>query len=175
VAFDFIHGPDSTPAKTKAVFANGEWHATDQLTLGAGARYSDEKKDYTYLRHNADGTDVSPTGYNALVAGLNGSQAHFSGTRTDWRVHLDYQITPDIMSSVHTATGYKGGGVNPRPFIPPQTLSFNPETLTAYEIGLKTSLLDHRMRLNLAAFFNNYKDIQLTLSACPTPPCALPA
>jgi iron complex outermembrane recepter protein len=176
VGFDFIHGPDSTPAKTKAGFANVEWHATDQLTLGGGARYSDEQKDYTYLRHNSDGTDVTdPAGYNGLVAGLNGSTAHFQGTRTDWRVHLDYQITPDIMSYVQTSTGYKGGGVNPRPFIPPQTLSFDPETLKAYELGLKTSLFDHRMRLNLAAFYNNYEDIQLTLSACPTAPCALPA
>lgn len=177
VGFDFIHGPDSTPAKTKAGFANAEWHATDHLTLGAGARYSDEQKDYTYLRHNSDGSDVTlpPPAYNGLVAGLNSSTAHFQGTRTDWRVHFDYQITPDVMSYVQTSTGYKGGGVNPRPFIPPQTLSFDPETLKAYELGLKTSLLDHRMRVNVAAFYNNYEDIQLTLSACPTSPCALPA
>jgi iron complex outermembrane recepter protein len=176
VGFDFIHGPDQTPAKTKAAFANAEWHATDKLTLGAGLRYSDEQKDYVYFRHNADGSEVTdPAGYNGLVAGLSGSAAHFEGNRTDRRVHLDYQITPDIMTYVQTSTGYKGGGVNPRPFIPSQTRSFDPETLTAYEWGLKTNLLDHRMRLNLAAFYNNYKDIQLTLTACPTAPCALPA
>jgi iron complex outermembrane recepter protein len=176
IGFDFIHGPDSTPAETMAAFANLEWHLSDALTLGAGARYSDEQKDYTYLRHNSDNTDVvDPMGYNGLVAGLNASTATFKGDRTDWRVHLDYQFTPDIMTYLQTSTGYKGGGVNPRPFIPPQTLSFEPETLTAYEIGLKTSLFDRRMRLNLAAFFNDYEDIQLTLSACPTPPCALPA
>jgi iron complex outermembrane receptor protein len=175
VGFDFIHGPDSTPAETKAAFVNAEFRATDALTLGAGIRYSDEVKDYTYLRHNSDNTDVSPTGYNALVAGLNGTQAHFEGTRTDWRVHLNYQITPDMMTYLQTSTGYKGGGVNPRPFIPPQGLPFEPETITAYELGLKTSLFDQRMRLNLAAFFNDYEDIQLTLSACPTSPCALPA
>ena len=177
VGFDFIHGPDSTPAKTKAGFLNAEWHATEKLTVGGGARYSDEMKDYTYLRHNGDGTDVTlpPPSYNGLVQGLNGTQAHFQGTRTDYRVHLDYQITPDIMTYVQTSTGYKGGGVNPRPFTPPQTLSFGPETLKAYEVGLKTNLLDHRMRLNLAAFYNYYNDIQLTLSACPGSPCALPA
>jgi iron complex outermembrane recepter protein len=176
VGFDFIHGPDSTPAKTKAGFVNADWHVTDALTVGGGVRYSDEQKDYTYLRHNSDNTDVTdPAGYNGLVAGLNGSQAHFEGTRTDWRVHLDYQITPDIMPYIQTSTGYKGGGVNPRPFTPPQTLSFDPETLKAYEFGLKTNLFDHRMRLNTAVFYNQYDDIQLTLSACPTSPCALPA
>jgi iron complex outermembrane receptor protein len=186
VGFVFILGPDSTPAKTKAAFANADWRLSDALTLGAGARYSDEEKTYTYFRHNGDGTDVQPApAYNNLVFGLNGRSATFSGTRTDYRVHLDYQITPDMMAYVQTATGYKGGGVNPRPFFPSQTLSFEPETLTAYEVGLKTTLLDHRMRFNTAAFFNRYNDIQLTLSNCPTPPlngiqyppapCALPA
>jgi len=176
VGFDFIHGPDSTPAKTKAAFVNADWHATEALTVGGGVRYSDETKDYQYFRHNADGTDVaSPTAYNGLVFGLNASKAHFEGTRTDWRVHVDYQVTPDIMPYIQTATGYKGGGVNPRPFTPPQTLSFDPETLKAYEFGLKTNLLDRRMRLNTAVFYNQYDNIQLTLSACPTSPCALPA
>jgi iron complex outermembrane receptor protein len=177
VGFDFIHGPDSTPAKTKAGFVNADWHATDALTVGGGVRYSDETKDYQYFRHNADGTEVSvpPPAYNGLVFGLNSSKAHFQGTRTDWRVHLDYQITPDIMPYVQTATGYKGGGVNPRPFTPPQTRSFDPETLKAYEFGLKMNLLDRRMRLNTAVFFNQYDDIQLTLAGCPESPCALPA
>ena len=187
VGFDFIHGPDSTPAKTKAGFVNAEWHLTDKLNLGGGARYSDETKTYTYFRHNGDGTDITlpAPAYNGLVFGLNGRSATFQGTRTDYRVHLDYQVTPDMMAYVQTATGYKGGGVNPRPFFPSQTLSFKPETLTAYEVGLKTSFFDHHMRFNTAVFFNRYNDIQLTLSSCPTPPlngiqypaapCALPA
>jgi iron complex outermembrane receptor protein len=158
----------------------------EKLTLGAGLRYSDEEKTYTYFRHNGDGTDIKPApAYNNLVFGLNGRSATFSGTRTDYRVHADYQITPDVMAYVQTATGYKGGGVNPRPFYPSQTLSFEPETLTAYEVGLKTFLFDHHVRFNTAAFYNRYNDIQLTLSVCPTPPlngiqyppapCALPA
>jgi iron complex outermembrane recepter protein len=180
IGFDFVHGPDSVFAPTRAAFFNADWHATDKLTFDAGVRYSKEKKTYTYYRHNSDGTDIPPTGYNSLVYNLNAKSATFSGTRTDYRAAVEYQITPDVMTYVQTSTGYKGGGVNPRPFYPPQTLSFNPETLTAYEAGLKTNLFDRRMRLNLAAFYNNYKDIQLTLGFCPEPgappaPCALPA
>jgi iron complex outermembrane receptor protein len=185
VAFDFIHGPDSTPAETWAVFGNAEWHATDALTIAGGVRYSDETKDYTYLRHNADGTTIVPGGYNALVAGLNGTSSHFSGTRTDYRVAVNYQFTPDMMGYVLTSTGYKGGGVNPRPFYPSQALPFGPEKLTAYEAGFKSDLFDRTVRVNVAAFYNNYEDIQLTLGSCPTPPfngiqyppapCALPA
>ncbi len=183
VGFDFEHGPDKTPASTKAVYADATWHIIQNLDLSGGVRYSDETKDYTYFRHNADGSAVTnPAGYNGLVAGLNGSTAHFHGTRTDYRIALQYQVTPDIMAYVDTATGYKGGGVDPRPFVPTQAVGFAPETLTAYEGGIKTFLFDHKMRLNLAAFYNNYNNIQLTLSSCPVQsggsaatPCALPA
>ena len=183
VGFDFEHGPDKTPASTKAVYADATWHIIQNLDLSGGIRYSDETKDYTYFRHNADGSAVTnPAGYNGLVAGLNGTTAHFHGTRTDYRVALQYQLTPDIMAYVDTATGYKGGGVDPRPFVPTQAVGFAPETLTAYEGGIKTFLFDHKMRLNLAAFYNNYNNIQLTLSSCPVQsggsaatPCALPA
>jgi iron complex outermembrane receptor protein len=177
VGFDFIHGPDATPAKTKAVFGNASWHLTDAVTVDGGLRYSDEKKDYVYLRHNSDNTDVVANGYNALVAGLNGSEAHFAGTRTDYRLALNYQFSPDMMVYAQTATGYKGGGVNPRPFVPAQTLPFKPETLTGYEAGFKSNLFDRTVRFNVAAFYNNYNDIQLTLSSClgKPGPCALPS
>jgi iron complex outermembrane receptor protein len=186
VKFDFIHGPDSTEAKTWAAFANAEWHLTDKLNLIGGVRYSDEEKTYVYFRHNADGTEVTdPDGYNGAVFLLNGRSATFEGNRTDYRASVNFQATDNVMTYASISTGYKGGGVNPRPFYPSQTLSFDPETLTAYEIGTKTNLLDNHMRLNVAVFYNNYKDIQLTLSVCPTPPlngvqyppapCALPA
>jgi iron complex outermembrane receptor protein len=192
VGFDFTHGPDSTPAQTKAAFADATWHVIDKLDLSGGVRYSDETKDYRYLRHNADGTPITnPLAYNGILGpqagppplpALSGTRAHFQGSRLDYRVAAQYQITPDIMAYVDTATGYKGGGVDPRPFVLTQAVSFQPETLTAYEGGLKMFLLDRRMRLNLAGFYNEYNKIQLTLSSCPQQsggnpaiPCALPA
>jgi iron complex outermembrane receptor protein len=92
------------------------------------------------------------------------------------------------MSYGQVSTGYRSGGVNPRPFFGPNTFipvggvptdvnqlkSFQPETLTSYEIGAKTDLLDRRMRLNFATFYNQYKDIILTSAACPIAPCAQP-
>jgi iron complex outermembrane receptor protein len=186
VKFDFIHGPDSTPAETKAVFANAEYHVTDQFSIDGGVRYSDEKKDYTYFRHNGDGSLITdPAGWNGLVQNVNNSTAHFQGTHTDYRLALQYQIDPDMMVYLQTSTGYKGGGVDPRPFYPSQDKAFAPETMTAYEAGFKSYLFNRTLRLNAAVFYNNYKDIQLTLSNCPEPPvngvqypaapCALPA
>src|SRR5690606_18465655 len=65
------------------------------------------------------------------------------------------------------STGFKGGGVNPRPFFETQRLPFNPETLTTYEVGFKSDWLDRRVRLNGAVFLNKYDDIQLRKQSCP--------
>ena len=46
------------------------------------------------------------------------------------------------MTYAQVSTGFKGGGINPRPFNPAQVLPFGPETLTAYEVGFKSDLLD---------------------------------
>jgi len=112
----------------------------------------------------------------------------FRSDRTDWRVGINYRWNDSVMTYAQASTGYKGGGINPRPFYPWQILTFQPETLTSYEIGAKTDFLDGRVRVNAAVFFNDYKDIILTLSVCDVDgppltgtgqlaatPCALPA
>ena len=75
-------------------------------------------------------------------------------------------------------TGYKAGGVGPRPFNAQQAIGFGPEKLTSYEIGLKTDLFDRKVRFNTAVFYNDFKDAQLVLLSCPQfggpGPCALP-
>ncbi len=50
------------------------------------------------------------------------------------------------MTYGQVSTGYKGGGVNPRPFFLNQIQPFNPETLTTYEVGFKSDLFDRTMR-----------------------------
>ena len=192
---NFKHGPDTTPSHTKALFAHSAFHLTDKLDVNAGVRYSLEDKTYTYARHNPDGTIPQPcvggpfnpeNPPNCSLYGVNGTSARFPGPtgeakRWDYRADIDYQFTPNLMAYAQISTGYKGGGVNPRPFYPQQELQFGPEKLTAYEVGFKSQLFDRRMRLNGAAFFNKYKDIILTLSSCPISgapaptPCALPA
>ena len=181
---DFVHGPDPTPSDSAAAFVHTVWHAGDSLDVSAGVRYTQDSKDYTYHRHNPDGSLPAPcTGFpfaptqppNCVLAGLNGAQGHFEGDQLDWRLAVDFSFSDDVMAYGSVATGYKGGGINPRPFFLTQVLPFDPETLLTYEVGFKADLLDNRMRVNMAAFFNDYQDIILTLSACPTAPCLLPA
>jgi iron complex outermembrane receptor protein len=189
---DFIHGPDTTPSKSQAAFIHGAYHLTDATNLSIGARYSEDEKEYTYFRSNPDRTIPScnlpftagpfgpdqPT--NCALNGLFNVSDAFEGDRVDWRVALDHQWSTDFMTYGQISTGYKGGGVNPRPFFGPSTgplnqlKSFEPETLTTYELGFKADLLGNRMRLNSAVFFNQYDDIILTSTACPISPCLQP-
>ena len=171
IILDFL-GNDPITAHTKAGFAHGVYHITDKLNFTGGVRYTAEDKDYTFVRVNRDG---SP---NLILGGLNGTTGHYSGGHWDFRAGLDYRWTPDFMTYAEFSTGFKGGGINPRPFNVAQVRPFNAETLDAYELGFKGQFFDRKMRLNGSFFYNKYKDIQLTLLACPQyggpGPCALP-
>lgn len=190
---NFIHGPDETPAQARAVFANGVYHLTDNMNLSLGLRYSEDEKDYVFRRRNPDGTIPVPCTVagppasvgnppNCALAGLFNQAAHFEDERTDYRVALDYNFTDDLMGYAQVSTGYKAGGINPRPFFIVQIQNVAPEEVTAYEVGLKSVLFDRRMRLNMAYFFNDYTDIQLGQNQCEVPfppffgaPCLKPA
>jgi len=184
---DFVHGPDPTPADTWAVFAHGVWNVNDRFSIAAGVRYSEEYKGYTHFRHNPDGSDIAgfPDPINIRLSGINGLFAEFEDTQTDWRVAANWNATEDSMLYASVATGYKGGGVNPRPFFPDQLKTFNSETLTAYELGWKSTLFDYHLKLNAAVFYTEYEDIQLILTQCELPlffnpagfgpPCLKPA
>ena len=220
---DFIHGPDTTPSTTKALFGTATIRPTDALSLTGGIRYTKDKKVYTYFRSNPDGTVpfegtlAPPAGLppiceaflglpqvtipgvptsignspNCLLTGLFGISDAFEGDRWDWRAAADYRFSDEFLVYASISTGFKGGGVNPRPFFGPsagecdapgyvapapcnQLRSFDPETITTYEIGFKSDLLDRRLRLNGAAFYNEYDNIILQLSACPSIPCQQP-
>ncbi|MCC6201993.1 MAG: TonB-dependent receptor, partial [Gammaproteobacteria bacterium] len=172
VQFNFIHGPDTTPSHNYAGFLHATWHVADALNVSAGLRYSDDKKTYTHFRRNPDGSlpqDATPSDPtttcigpphnvinppNCALFGLFDKGATWQDDRVDWRVALDYRWNDSVMTYVQVATGYKGGGVNPRPFVLAQLLPFNSEELLSYEVGFKTMLFDRRMRFNGAVFVN---------------------
>lgn len=144
-------------------FLHGVAHVTDRLNLTAGVRYTDESKTYTFSRTSPDPSE--PT--NPLVAGLDGLSRSFEGDRIDWRVAVDYEVVDDIRLYGQIATGFKGGGVNPRPYVASQLVPFDQETATSYELGAKTLLFDRLLRLNLAYYHTDYNDYQGLVSSCP--------
>jgi iron complex outermembrane receptor protein len=170
---DFLHGPDTTPSTTKAVFGTVTVHPTEGFSLTGGVRYTKDKKDYTYFRRNPDGSAACSGGVgglfgspNCLLAGIFGITGSFAGDRVDWRIVGDYRFSDQFLAYASVSTGFKGGGVNPRPFVADQRLPFNPETLTTYEIGFKSDLFDRKVRLNGAAFLNKYDNIILAKVRC---------
>jgi iron complex outermembrane receptor protein len=70
------------------------------------------------------------------------------------------------MAYISAARGFKSGGWSPRPTNGNEGLNpFDPEFLWSYEIGAKTTWFDNRLQLNLAGFYNDYTDIQITTIA----------
>ena len=113
---------------------------------------------------------------------MNGTIGEYSRRPLDYRANVAVRLDrrpDDLRCSI--STGFKGGGVNPRPFFVQQALPFDPETLEAFEAGFKSDLFDRRVRLNVAAFLSKYKGMQLTCGNCTAitgpgfgAPCALP-
>jgi iron complex outermembrane recepter protein len=195
-------GNDPVRTKSKAVFGTAIFKPVDSLSITAGFRYSKDAKDYTYFRYNLDGRTINGfvdgigavygAGYSGpdtrdannngnlteIVSSLTGRTASFRGSRWDYRFSIDYRFSPEVLAYATTGTGYKAGGVGPRPFNAAQARPFGAESVTSYEVGLKTDLFDRKLRFNVSAFYNKLKNAQLTLLSCPQfggpGPCALP-
>lgn len=175
-AFAFIED-NVIPSTTKAAFANFDIAATDRLSFGLGFRYTDSQKTFNYGRKGIPGSNIGGLA-PIQVRALDGRVGTFKGDRFDYRAVVQYRWSDALMTYAQFSTGFKGGGVNPRPFTPDQAVPHTPETLKAYEIGFKSDLFDRKVRLNATAFWNHYSDILVTVSTCPPPltpaPCALP-
>jgi iron complex outermembrane receptor protein len=170
---------DDIEQTTKAAFANVDWAITDALSVIGGVRYTDASKRLVYGRLGLPGNNFGGLA-DPRVRGLNGLVGRTSEDHWDYRAAVQYRFSPEVMVYGQVSTGFKIGGINSRAFFPQQALPFGPETLTAYELGLKTDLFDRRVRFNVSGFYNRYHDILVTLSSCPIAgippaPCALPA
>ena len=156
---------DVVNADTQALFGHVGFNVTDALVATAGIRYTEEHKDYTFVRLTRDGA-VHP-----FLGALNGVRSDYDGDNLDYRLALQYSWNDDLMTYLQYATGFKGGGISPRPFVPSQAQPFDPEELGSYELGVKTDLFDRRLRVNAAVFYSQYDDVQLGLQLCPGAPC----
>ncbi len=139
-----------------AGFAHGEFSLLDNLKVIGGIRRSHESKLYRFIEH-----DVAGTPSNVFPGGLD-VPARTSYDRTDYRVGLQYEINPEHMIYANLATGYRGGGFNPRPSNLQSVVPFGPESQTSYELGVRSELFDRRVRWNNTAYYSDYKDIQLS-------------
>jgi iron complex outermembrane receptor protein len=130
--------------------ATAELVADTKLTLGL--RYTDETL-------KADGRTLNRAGQ--IITGGGPFAQKFTSDPFTWRVALDHQFTSDVLGYVSWNRGFKSGGYN---LSSPGSAPFFPEHVDAYELGLKSEFLDHRLRLNLAGFYYDYTDLQVALA-----------
>ncbi|MET0270820.1 MAG: TonB-dependent receptor [Sphingomonas sp.] len=121
-----------------AAFGQVTYRLTDALSVIGGLRYTKDEKRLVQTR--------------PLARMLSNSW-----NRVNYSATLQYQASPDLMIYGRVASGYKAGGFNARAV----NDGYEPESLTAYEIGIKNQLFDRRLRLNAALFYNDLKDKQL--------------
>ena len=95
------------------------------------------------------------------VCALNGVVGRFSAHNVDYRAVLQYTWFPQFMTYASVSSGFKGGGVNPRPFYPSQARPFGPEKLVNYEVGIKSAWLNQSLTANISLFDSHYEAIQL--------------
>ena len=151
-----------------AGYVQGTLSVTDRLSLTAGIRYTRDKKEFQSDQYLITGT-ASPIVFEAPAGTLvplvpRNSDVSRTFSNTSPRASLDYKLLQDLMVYVSYSEGFKSGGFNLRYVSPrPAVLPFDPEKVRTYEAGVKTEFLERRVRANLAAFFTNYDNIQLTV------------
>jgi iron complex outermembrane receptor protein len=142
---------DSTQ-KTESVAGFGQTtlRLGDATHLTGGVRY-------TYEKRNFDGLQTIAVNGRAPVGAPVISS--ISVSKPTFRASLDHNFTPDILGYVSFNRGFKSGGYN---LLSPTSKPYNPETINAYEAGVKTELVDRRLRLNVAGFYYDYSNIQIS-------------
>ncbi len=141
------------------IFADARWNVSDVFALTFGGRWTRDEKDWC--------TEGSAALF--FISNITPGQLCGSEKWTDFspRVVADYQFSENVMAYFSASRGYKAGGFNSAAadfngdFVGDAVASFNPETNTAYELGLKSELFDGSSRLNIAAYFNDYEDLQV--------------
>ena len=121
-----------------AAFGQATFEVTDTISLIGGLRYTYDEKRLIQRQ--------------PLVREIENDWS-----RVNYSATVQVQATPDLMFYGRVASGYKAGGFNARAV----NDGYEPESVTAYEIGAKSEFFDRRVRLNAAVFYNDLSDKQL--------------
>jgi len=148
-----------------AVFGQATWNVSDRLHLTGGVRYTHDKREnvggraYTWA---GDATapqlplnpSIDPRVQPGFKEDVPGNDGKFSGSKATWLARVNYDISKDHMVYGSVSTGYKSGGTQDR------GLTYQPETLTNYEVGSKSSFMNGAVKVNNALFYMDFKDFQ---------------
>ena len=167
IAFGSLTNYTLVKNKSYAAYGQLNFAITDTLGVTGGVRYTEDKKQYRV-----------PVGTGGITNGLlglfgpPGTMTPFipSGTfdksfnNTSFKAGVDWKPNTDTLIYLSYSEGFKSGGFNTRYLVPvPAIISYDPELLTTYELGVKWEGFDRRLRVNGSTFHSKYRDIQLTV------------
>jgi iron complex outermembrane recepter protein len=138
---------------SNSAYGQATYAITSTTSFTGGLRYTSERTRLVETSNNAFGCTVpgvAPTGEPCIGRFYN------EFNNTSYTAGIDWALTSDLFAYLKTSTGFRAGGTNQRgPAVP-----FKPETVTDYELGLKSEWFARRLRLNLDVYDSEYKDIQ---------------
>lgn len=140
-----VYGRQKT--RSWAVYAQTTVPITDTTKITGGIRYTHENQRFISSVAVGGQDFPSPT----LHQGFN---------KATWRVAINQKLSSDISVYASYNRGVKTGGYN---LLSPGAPGYAPEELDAYEVGFKSELFDRHVRFNIAAFYYDYKDIQVEI------------
>lgn len=166
--------------KSFAAFGEATYSVTDAFRLTGGIRYTIDTRALDDFQKYAVSPTVtgypgpliapcipaagSPVGTECSLLPATSFDSSKTFRKATWRAGIEYDLGPQNMLFANVATGFKAGGFNQAidPSNTSRVLSFNPETITAYTVGLRNRFLNNRLQVNLEGFYWDYKDLQLT-------------
>jgi iron complex outermembrane receptor protein len=153
--------------KSLGIFGEVSYAFSDAAKLTLGLRYTDEKhtldKDNagtTYVPNGTGGVVAIPSNSAAICAAnpdCDGLSAPFS--ELTYRAVFDYKFSDDVLGYLSYNRGFKSGVYNISSI--PNVIPTEPETIDAFEVGLKTSLFDRKVTFNAAAYYYKYDNLQV--------------
>lgn len=155
---------NNTVHTSKGAFAQGTFHVNDRFNVTAGVRRSSDEvnRQGTFAagpgpwKNPQGGVCVAPDDCVGTVN--NGYQ---SAKKTTYRLAADYQIAEGQMVFASAASGYKAGGFNDFEPTTGKVGTYNPESLTAYEVGYKGRPMSN-LQINTTAFYYDYTKAQVS-------------
>ena len=135
-----------------ALFGNADYRLTPQWTVGAGLRYSNDKKDFLAQRL------VSPFGAPPTPV----ERANPNSDDVSFNVNTTYALNDDVNLYARIAKGYRAPSIQGRLLFGDTISVATTETLMSYETGFKANLFDKRARIDADVFYYRVSDMQLT-------------
>lgn len=137
--------------KAWALFGSVDYTITDDLKVTAGLRYSDDEKEFSATR------TLSPVGGAPTVLTENPSDDHIS-----WDLSANYKINDDVNWYGRIANSFRAPSIQGRILFGDEVTVADSETVTSFETGIKSDVLDGQGRVNATVFYYTMDDQQLT-------------